>query len=91
MAEESKLAIRCSIRKDGKIIGTPTADPTSGDTELDNADYAGLMACDPFPPMPSEFPGNYLELRFPFYYNPGRSDHNPAPPNQSPTPSPAKQ
>jgi len=41
---------------------------------LDRAAYGGITASNPFPPLPSEFRGSYLELRFNFFYNPDASD-----------------
>jgi len=42
---------------------------TSGDLPLDRPDWAGITASNPFPPLPSEFRGQYLALHFRFYYN----------------------
>jgi hypothetical protein len=47
---------------------------TSGDVPLDRAAYAGIKASDPFPPLPTEFGGPYLALRFRFYYNPTKDE-----------------
>ena len=33
-----------------------------------------ITASNPFPPLPGEFQGKYLALRFHFYYNPDKSD-----------------
>ena len=41
---------------------------------LDRAAYGGITASNPFPPLPSEFTGQYLGLRFTFYYNPDKSE-----------------
>ena len=37
---------------------------------LDRAAWGGITASNPFPPLPSNFGGPYLALRFRFYYNP---------------------
>jgi hypothetical protein len=42
---------------------------TSGDVTLDRAAYGGITASKPFPPLPTEFGGQYITLRFHFYYN----------------------
>ena len=42
----------------------------SGDVALDRAAYGGITASNPFPPLPPEFGGQYLGLRFTFLYNP---------------------
>jgi hypothetical protein len=47
---------------------------TSGDTALDRAAWGGITASDPFPPLPTEFGGQYLALRFRFYYNPDKGE-----------------
>jgi TonB family protein len=85
--KKGKLAIKFDIDKSGKIIGNPKVDPASGDMALDHAAYEGLLASNPFPPLPSEFKGAHLALRFTFYYNPDKSDFNPVPAIQSPNPS----
>jgi len=38
------------------------------------AAYGGIAASKPFPPLPAEFAGPYLALRFRFYYNPDKGD-----------------
>jgi hypothetical protein len=44
----------------------------SGDVALDRAAYGGITAVNPFQPLPSNFRGQYLALRFRFLYNPDR-------------------
>jgi outer membrane biosynthesis protein TonB len=41
----------------------------SGDVALDRAAWAGITGAAPFPPIPREFKGPFLELRFYFLYN----------------------
>lgn len=67
--KKGKLAIEFAILKDGKVAGMKLA-ATSGDVALDRAAYAGITDSNPFPPLPQEFAGQYLLLRFYFYYNP---------------------
>ena len=67
--KKGKLAIEFAILKDGKVAGMKYA-ATSGDVALDRAAYAGITDSNPFPPLPQEFAGQYLLLRFYFYYNP---------------------
>src|ERR1700691_2594780 len=71
--KKGKLAIEFAIGKDGKVMGMRLV-ASSGDTPLDRAAWAGITASDPFPPLPSEFGGEYLALRFRFYYNPSKED-----------------
>jgi len=46
----------------------------SGDVALDRAAWGGITQSGPFPQLPAEFRGDYLALRFHFYYNPDSSD-----------------
>lgn len=71
--KKGKLAIEFAISKDGKIADMRLV-ATSNDAALDRAAWGGITASDPFPPLPSEFNGPFLALRFRFYYNPDKSD-----------------
>src|SRR6202140_2429184 len=71
--KKGKLSIEFAITKDGKVAGMKLV-ATSGDTPLDRAAWAGITASDPFPPLPAEFGGQYLALRFTFFYNPSKED-----------------
>lgn len=71
--KKGKLAIEFAITKDGKVAGMKLV-ASSGDVPLDRAAWAGITASDPFPPLPTEFGGEYLALRFRFYYNPSKED-----------------
>jgi hypothetical protein len=50
---------------------------------LDCAAWAGITASNPFPPLPSEFRGQYLARRFRFCYNPTKEEIAPAKPTAS--------
>jgi TonB family protein len=67
--KHGNLIIEFAITKDGKVTGMKLV-ATSGDIPLDRAAWTGITASDPFPPLPSEFRGRYLALRFRFSYNP---------------------
>jgi TonB family protein len=67
------VAIEFAIMKDGRVAGMKLDSP-SGDVSLDRAAWGGISASNPFPPLPGEFRGSYLGLRFRFYYNPDRKD-----------------
>jgi hypothetical protein len=41
----------------------------SGDVSLDRAAWGGITGASPYPPLPKDFKGKFLELRFGFYYN----------------------
>ena len=71
--KKGKLAIEFAIMKDGHVQGLRVVVP-SGDVALDRPAYGAITASDPFPPLPSEFNGQYLSLRFRFYYNPDKAD-----------------
>jgi TonB family protein len=67
------VAVEFVITKDGRIGGMTLKGP-SGDVSLDRAAWGGITASNPFPELPKEFKGDYLALRFRFYYNPGPGD-----------------
>lgn len=71
--KKGKLMIEFAITKDGKVAGMKLV-ATSGDTALDRAAWGGITASNPFPPLPTEFGGQYLALRFRFYYNPDKGE-----------------
>jgi TonB family protein len=71
--KKGKLAIEFAITKDGQVAGMKLI-ATSGDTALDRAAWGGITASNPFPPLPSDFGGPYLALRFRFYYNPEKGE-----------------
>ncbi|HEY6763916.1 MAG TPA: TonB family protein [Candidatus Sulfotelmatobacter sp.] len=71
--KKGKLAIEFAITKDGQVAGMKLI-ATSGDTALDRAAWGGITASNPFPPLPTDFGGPYLALRFRFFYNPDKSD-----------------
>ena len=71
--KKGKLMIEFAITKDGKVADMRLV-ATSNDVALDRAAWAGISASNPFPPLPSEFTGPYLALRFRFFYNPDKSD-----------------
>lgn len=71
--KKGKLQIEFAITKDGKVADMRLT-AGSGDVALDRAAWAGISASNPFPPLPTEFTGPYLALRFRFFYNPDKSD-----------------
>ena len=71
--KKGKLMIEFAITKDGKVADMRLV-ATSNDVALDRAAWAGISASNPFPPLPSDFSGPYLALRFRFFYNPDKSD-----------------
>ncbi len=66
--KQGKLAIEFVILKDGAVSGM-TLRTSSGDVPLDRAAWGSITASTPFPPLPKEFPGKLLGLRFYYFYN----------------------
>ncbi len=73
LMKRGKVGIEFAIMKDGSVAGMRLVYP-SGDVSLDRAAWGGISASNPFPPLPNEFKGQYLSLRFHFLYNPQRGD-----------------
>lgn len=71
--KKGKLAIEFAITKDGKVADMRLI-ASSGDVALDRPAWGSITNSNPFPPLPSEFTGPYLALRFRFYYNPDKAD-----------------
>jgi TonB family protein len=66
--KKGEVSIQFSILKDGQVAGLHYV-TGSGDVSLDRAAYGGITASTPFPPLPTEFTGPNLTLRFDFFYN----------------------
>jgi TonB family protein len=75
--KKGKVSIEFAIMKDGRIADVKTVD-SSGDVALDRAAYSGITLNNRFSPLPAEFGGQYLALRFHFYYNPAKVSISPA-------------
>ncbi len=73
LLKRGKVSIQFVILPDGKVNGL-TLVGSSGDVSLDRAAWGGITASDPFSPLPKQFHGPYLALRFHFYYNPEKGD-----------------
>lgn len=65
---QGRVGIRFKILPDGSVNEMILEFP-SGDVSLDRAAWGGITGASPYPPLPKEFKGPYLELRFGFYYN----------------------
>jgi len=68
LSREGKVGIEFIIAKDGSVKQMVLKFP-SGDVALDRAAWGGVTGASPYPPLPKEFKGPYLALRFGFYYN----------------------
>lgn len=66
--KQGKLSIEFFVLKDGKVSGMQIYKP-SGDIALDRAAWASVTASNPLPPLPAEFHGERVGLRFSYYYN----------------------
>jgi TonB family protein len=70
MGEKGKVFITFKILPDGTVpFPDPVLERTSGKEPLDRAAMSAIRASSPFEPLPSQFHGPFLELRFGFYYN----------------------
>lgn len=73
LMKKGNLTIQFAIMRDGSVQGL-TLVRTSGDNALDRAAWGGITNSNPFPTLPSQFTGQYLALRFHFFYNPDKND-----------------
>ncbi len=74
LLERGKVSIEFAILPDGKVAGHEDHLARRAMSSLDRAAWGGITASNPFSPLPSEFHGPYLALRFHFYYNPAKGD-----------------
>jgi TonB family protein len=72
---KGKVEIEFAILRTGSVAGMKLIS-SSGDRQLDRAAWGGITSSNPFPPLPAEFTGRYLTLRFRFYYNSDPNDPN---------------
>lgn len=64
-----QVLIRFKVGRDGRVLdGSMHLDGSSGDTALDRAAW-GAITGSSYPPLPSDFHGQYIELRALFLYN----------------------
>lgn len=66
--KQGKVGIEFKILPDGSVKQMILRFP-SGDVALDRAAWGGITGASPYPPLPKEFKGPYLALRFGFFYN----------------------
>ena len=66
--KRGKVVIHFAIFNDGSVKGLGVVGP-SGDRELDFPAFQSIYTSAPFHPLPSEFKGPYLGLRFTYIYN----------------------
>lgn len=68
LLKKGVVGIRFTILPGGKI-GSMVLETPSGDQALDKAAWWAITSEGQFPPLPKEFHGPQLELRFGFFYN----------------------
>src|SRR3989442_1894769 len=66
--KQGKVSIEFVIQKNGKVSGMKLHN-SSGNVALDRAAWASITASNPFPPLPTEFPGQTIGLRFHYFFN----------------------
>jgi TonB family protein len=70
LGDQGVVSLQFKIRRDGSV---PDGDPQrvfgSGKEPLDRAAVSSIRASNPFPQLPPQFKGPYIELRFTYYYN----------------------
>jgi TonB family protein len=66
--KQGKVMIRFKIFPDGSVKNMILEGP-SGDVSLDRAAWGGITGASPYPQLPKDFKGPFLELRFYFLYN----------------------
>jgi TonB family protein len=66
--KQGRVGVRFKIYPDGSVKQMILEFP-SGDVSLDRAAWGGITGASPYPPLPKEFKGPFLELRFGFFYN----------------------
>jgi TonB family protein len=71
--KKGKLMIEFAITKDGQVADMKLV-VSSGDVALDRPAWGSITGSNPFPPLPTEFTGPYLALRFRYYYNPDKGE-----------------
>jgi TonB family protein len=70
LGDQGVVSLQFKITRDGSV---PDGDPQrvfgSGKEPLDRAAISSIRASNPFPQLPQQFKGPYIELRFTYYYN----------------------
>jgi outer membrane biosynthesis protein TonB len=70
LGERGIVVLTFKIMRDGSVPGSePVINRNSGKEPLDRAAYSSVRASNPFEPLPSQFSGPYIELRYTYFYN----------------------
>jgi hypothetical protein len=70
LGDKGVVSLQFRIMRNGNVPdGEPVAVSVSGKEPLDRAAVSSIRASNPFEPLPPQFSGPYIELRFTYYYN----------------------
>jgi outer membrane biosynthesis protein TonB len=70
LGDRGIVVLHFKIMRNGNVpAGEPVLERGSGKEPLDRAAHSSIRASNPFEPLPSAFSGDYIELRFAYYYN----------------------
>jgi len=70
LGEKGIVVLTFKIMRDGSVPSTePVIQSNSGKEPLDRAAYSSVRASNPFEPLPLQFSGPYIELRYTYLYN----------------------
>jgi hypothetical protein len=77
LGEKGIVYLTFRINRDGSVPSDePVIERNSGKEPLDRAAYSSVRASNPFEPLPPQFKGPYIELRYRYYYNIQPNDFN---------------
>lgn len=77
LGEKGIVYLTFRINRDGSVPSDePLIERNSGKEPLDRAAYSSVRASSPFEPLPPQFKGPYIELRYRYYYNILPNDFN---------------
>ncbi|MBI2819058.1 MAG: TonB family protein [Acidobacteria bacterium] len=68
LGRKGRVILQFTIRKNGAVESLQLMDG-SGTSSMDSAALSSIRLSNPFPPLPPDFPGNDILLRFGYYYN----------------------
>jgi len=70
LGDKGAVSLQFKIMRNGNVPdGEPVRLVGSGKEPLDRAAVSSIRASNPFEPLPPQFSGPYIELRFTYYYN----------------------
>jgi TonB family protein len=70
MGDKGIVMLTFKINRDGSVpLPDPSLERTSGKLPLDSAALSSIRTSSPFEPLPPQFKGEFIELRFIYFYN----------------------